>query len=134
MNDISVLLQYIDEMEKDVQVDELCMKEVQMRLPAIKHKWVGRLIRHKHTIKQLWGKKVQLKNEIKEKMKQDSKYGVSDAGLDKLIEKQQPVVDIVNDIQENELIVEFLEKSEKVLSSLSFDLKNLVEIIKLETL
>lgn len=134
MSDYDLLLQYIDEMEKDVQLDELNMKEVQMRLPAIKHKWVGRLMRHKSTIKQLWAKKVQLKNDLKERMKQESKYGVSEAGLDKLIEKQQPVVDIVNEIQENELVVEFLEKSEKVLSSISFDLKNLVEIIKLETL
>lgn len=134
MSDIDTLIQYIDEMEKDVQVDELSMKEVQMRLPAIKHKWVGRLIRHKHQIRVLWSKKVQLKKDISDRMKQESKYGVSDAGLDKLIEKQQPVIDIANEIKENELIVEFLEKSERVLSSLSFDLKNLVEIIKLETL
>lgn len=134
MGDIQVLIQYIDEMEKDVELDELCMKEVQMRLPAIKHKWVGRLIRHKHKIKVLWSKKVQLKNDLRDKMKQESKYGVSDASIDKLLEKHQPVIDIMNEIQENELIVEFLEKSEKVLSSLSFDLKNLVEIIKLETL
>ena len=129
-----MLLEYIDEMEKDVQVDELCLKEVQMRLPAIKHKWVGRLIRHKAIIKSLWAKKVALKNEIRDKMKRESKYGVSDAGLDKMIESQQPIQDIVRDIQGNELIVEFLEKMERVLSSLSFDLKNLVEIIKLETL
>jgi len=134
MSKSNLLLQYIDEMGTDVQLDELNMKEVQMRLPAIKHKWVGRLMRHKSKIKQLWVKKVQLKNDLKERMKQESKYGVSEAGLDKLIEKQQPVVDIVNEIQENELVVEFLEKSEKILSSISFDLKNLVEIIKLETL
>lgn len=129
-----ILINYIDEMEQDVQVDELCLKEVQMKLPAIKHKWVGRLIRHKSTIKSLWAKKVHLKNDIRQKMKQESKYGVSDAGLDKMIESQQPIIDIMQEIQKNELIVEFLEKSEKVLSSMSFDLKNMVEIIKLETL
>ena len=32
-----------------------------------------------------------------------------------------------------ELIVELLEKSEKTLSSASYDLKNIIDIIKLET-
>ena len=35
--------------------------------------------------------------------------------------------------KELELIIELLEKSEKTLSSASYDLKNIIEIIKLET-
>ena len=44
------------------------------------------------------------------------------------------MIDIQNRIEEQELIVEFLEKTEKTFSSLSFDIKNIVEIIKMETL
>ena len=35
--------------------------------------------------------------------------------------------------KELKLVVEFLEKTEKTLSSITFDIKNIVEIIKLET-
>jgi hypothetical protein len=37
-------------------------------------------------------------------------------------------------IDEQELIIELLEKTEKTFSSLSFDIKNIVEIMKMETL
>jgi len=54
--------------------------------------------------------------------------------LSKLIEKQQPIIDINQEIAAINIIVEFLEKSERIFHSLSFDIKNLIEIMKLETL
>tara|TARA_R110002167_G_scaffold9579_17_gene44358 strand:+ start:4738 stop:5145 length:408 start_codon:yes stop_codon:yes gene_type:complete len=128
------LLEYIDEMEADVFVDELCVKEVQMKLPGIKHKWVGRLMTHKVIIAKLYRKKEDLKKQTAEKMKTTSMYNMSDNGLDKLIEKQDTVVDINNEIASHQLIVEFLDKTEKIFSSLTWDIKNIVELIKLETL
>ena len=44
------------------------------------------------------------------------------------------MLDVQRRIDEQELIVEFLEKTEKTFSSLSFDIKNIIEIIKMETL
>ena len=41
------LEQYIKEMGEDVDLDEFNLKDVQLKLPALKHKWVGRLIRAK---------------------------------------------------------------------------------------
>ena len=53
----SQLDDYLEEMQADLEVDEINMKEVQMKLPAIKHKWIGRLMRHKSTIYALNRKK-----------------------------------------------------------------------------
>ena len=127
------LLEYIDEMEQDVQVDELTVKEVQMKLPALKHKWVGRLMRHKAIVGGLYRKKEAMKKATGEKMKESTMYNMSDVALDKLIEKQDSIVDINSEISEHKLIIEFLEKSEKIFSSFTFDIKNLVEVMKLET-
>ena len=52
-------------------------------------------------------------------MKDISMYNMSDAGLAKLIEKQQPIIDINQEIASVNIIVEFLEKSEKIFHSLS---------------
>ena len=105
-----------------------------MKLPALKHKWVGRLMRHKSQIGSMYRRKEELAREATKKMKDSSMYNMSDAGLAKLIEKQQPIIDINQEIASVNIIVEFLEKSEKIFHSLSFDIKNLVEIMKLETL
>jgi hypothetical protein len=127
------LIEYIDEMEKDVQVDELSVKEVQMKLPALKHKWVGRLMRHKAIISGLQRKKEAMKKEAAEKMKESTMYNMSDVALDKLIEKQDSVMELNTEISEHRLVIEFLEKSERIFSSFTFDIKNLVEVMKLET-
>lgn len=130
----SQLDDYLEEMQADLEVDEINMKEVQMKLPAIKHKWIGRLMRHKSTIYTLNRKKETTKKQVAEKLKKDSMYNMSDAGLSKLIDKQPVIIEIDEQINEQQLLVEFLEKSERIFSSLSFDLKNLVEMVKLETL
>ncbi len=130
----STLIKYIDEMALDVELDELSVKETQMKLPALKHKWVGRLMQHKAIISQLYSKKATMAKAVGDKMKESNMYNVSDAGLAKLIEKQDSIVKINAQIKEHELVVEFLEKSERIFNSLTFDVKNLIEIIKLETM
>lgn len=132
--DEQTLENYIDEMAKDVELDELCIKEVQMKIPALRHKWVGRLMRHKSALAHLEHKKRNYKNQAMEKMKDSSMYGVSDAALEKIISKQEPMMNNNEQMKCHRLVIEFLEKAEKIFSSLTFDIKNLIEIIKLETL
>ena len=46
-------------MDVDVEIDEFNIKETQMKLPALKHKWVGRLIRHKGVFGELHNRRNQ---------------------------------------------------------------------------
>ena len=41
-----LLEDYIKELENDLKIDELTLKEYQLKLPGTKHKWAGRYIRH----------------------------------------------------------------------------------------
>ena len=43
---MSTLDKYMEEMVQDTSVDNFNLLDIQMKLPAIKHKWVGRLMRH----------------------------------------------------------------------------------------
>ena len=61
---MSNLEDYLKEMEKDVIFDDFTIKETQMKLPAIKHKWVGRLIRHKQTTHSLQSRYDKLKKTL----------------------------------------------------------------------
>ena len=126
--------EYIEEMEGDLQIDELNIKEVQMKIPALKHKWVGRLMRHKSQVAGMYRHKEDMKREASKKMKEGSMYNMSEAGLAKLIEKQEPIIELNQEIASHTIIIEFLEKSERIFSSLTYDIKNLIEIMKLETL
>lgn len=134
MSNTDKLTAYIEEMASDVELDELCVKEVQMKLPALKHKWVGRLMQHKSALGRLYNQKVVYKEKAVEAVKAEANYNMSDRAIETACETQPAIIDMNNQIKEHKLVIEFLEKSEKIFSSLTFDIKNLVEIIKLETM
>lgn len=134
MSNIDKLAAYIEEMASDVELDELCVKEVQMKLPALKHKWVGRLMQHKSALGRLYNQKTVYKEKAVDAVKAEANYNMSDRAIESACETQPAIIDMNNQIKEHKLVIEFLEKSEKIFSSLTFDIKNLVEIIKLETM
>jgi hypothetical protein len=128
------LEEYILEMEKDVEFDDFSLKDTQMKLPAIKHKWVGRLIRHKNELNIIKADRQRLVKTIASKIQSTSPYKVTEAAAERASYKHEDIIKLSHNIKENELIIEFLEKIERVLNSMTYDIKNLVEIMKLETL
>jgi hypothetical protein len=128
-----LLEDYIKELENDLKIDELILKDYQLKLPGIKHKWAGRCIRHKLELVAIRKKREKLKKEIVDKIQEQSPVKLAIPMVERTAEKCSEITDIDNTMKELELIIELLEKSEKTLSSTSYDIKNLVDIIKLET-
>ena len=130
---MDLLERYISELSEDVCIDEFNMKDVQMKLPAIKHKWTGRLIRAKIDIDQKYKSKYVLVEKVAQKLVEESPVTISLPHARKKAEEHVDVKTIATEIGQLRLVVEFLEKTEKTLSSITFDIKNLIEIIKIET-
>lgn len=131
---MELLEEYIKEMGDDVELDEFNLKEAQLKLPALKHKWVGRLIRHKGDLSRLEKSKDNVIKEVAQEIIETATYSVNIQTAEKAAEKHQRVKKLNADIKEYKLIVEFLEKGERIFSGMSFDIKNITEIMKLETL
>lgn len=129
-----LLNKYLQEAEDDSRLDVFTVKDVQSKLPAIKHKWVGRLIRSKRKLSNLYDVKEELMEELMIKAKEQSHYSISDATLQKTVCKAKNIKEVDKQIKEFKLIVDFLERTEKVFSSMTFDIKNLTEVMKLETM
>ena len=130
---VTLLEEYISELTLDVQIDEFTMKDVQLKLPAIKHKWTGRLMRSKMSIDDKCRQKYQLLEKVAEALIKESPVSLSLPMARKTAEDHCDIRRIHSEIKELRLVVEFLEKTERTLSSITFDIKNIVEIIKLET-
>jgi len=129
-----ILDRYLQEAEADASLDVFTVKDVQSKLPGIKHKWVGRLIRTKRKLGGLYEQKEDIKNNLLHKAKEQAPYKVSDAALEKSLKKTKTITDIDKEIREYKLIIDFLERTERVFSSMTFDIKNLTEVMKLETM
>ena len=131
---MSAIDKYMKEIEADTKLDVFNVKDVQSKLPGTKHKWVGRLIRHKQNLQQLDEKLKIHKAKLLKQVKEEAPYNVSDPAVNRAIEEQQSVADIKKEIADEKLIIQFLEKIERIFSSMTFDIKNLTEIMKLETM
>ena len=129
-----LLEKYIDELTKDVEIDEFALKECQMKLPALKHKWVGRLVRHKRDIHKLKRDRSIILSTVIDKIRDASEVEITKPAAANLATRHRDIIEIDDKIKDIELVVELLDKCERIFSSMSFDLKNLVEIIKMETL
>lgn len=129
-----LLNRYLQEAEEDSKLDVFTVKDVQSQLPAIKHKWVGRLIRAKRKLGMLYEAKEELVDELLVKAKEQSQYTISDSALQKTVMKTNTIKQADRQIKEYKLIIDFLERTEKVFSSMTFDIKNLTEVMKLETM
>lgn len=131
---MKLLEQYIKEMGVDVEFDEFSLKETQLKLPALKHKWVGRLVRHKGELATLQSSRDNTLKQVASEIIDTATYQVTLPTAQKAAEKHQSIKNIDENIKEMKLVIDFLEKGEKIFSSMSFDIKNITEIMKLETL
>ena len=120
---------YQKEIVEDIKVDELSLKDKAMLVPTIKHKWVGRLMTHKVQLRKL----NDLKKKTLKKISSESPIPLSKTTLEQAAENNENIVKIQESIDRLEVIIEYLEKVEKLTSSLTWDCKNLIDLQKLET-
>ena len=126
--------QYNNELKEHLVLDEFNIKDAQMKLPGRKHLWVGRLMRHKQEKNNLIAKKKQMVEKLTKSIQEQSTVRLSVPAAEKVAWNTEPIKKINSEIAEHELLIEFLEKVEKIMSSISYDIKNIIEIQKLETM
>mgnify|MGYP003624484410 CR=1 FL=1 len=126
------LQRYIEEVGKDLVLDDFNIKEQSLRLPARKHYWVARLIEAKIERNQTFEKKKQLKRNITVEVIANSPVKLSHASAEQAAERHESLTALTTRLQELDMIIQYLEKVEKAMSAMGFDIKNVVELIKME--
>ena len=126
---------YNTELKEDTRIDEINLLQKQLMLPGIKHKWVARLIFAKRHLNSLNKKKKLTYVAVLASLESQNAIppGLSKTTLEKKIESSDSVQNIIQDIEDTELIIEYLEKVETIFRSMTYDLKNIVDITRMET-
>jgi len=133
MQELDIISKYSAELKEDFHIDECNMKDRAMRIVSLKHKWVFKLINHKQNLNKL--KKLHKETKIKamEEIKVQSPVSLTIATLEAKAENTDLCKAINYKIQEENLIIDYLDKTETIFRSMTYDIKNLIDIIKLET-
>lgn len=129
---MDLLEKYIQELSEELKIDEMNISEVQRRLPARRHFWIARLINHKRDLNSLQRKRRKRGVEIAEGVRKGSAVRVTIPESIKIANQSEEIKDIDDEIREIELIIEFLEKTEKNLDKVSWDIGNIVKLMQME--
>jgi hypothetical protein len=130
---VSLFERYHEQISKLTSIDEFNMKQVQLELPSHRHYWVGRLMFHKLEVSKLQKAKRKAISSIIENLQNENPVTVPYKTMLNSAESHPVVHKIEDQIAENEILVEYLSKIENNFRSMSYDIKNLIEIIRLET-
>lgn len=131
---MELLNRYQKDIETDLKIDDINIREVSMRVPSRKHFWIGKLINHKLNLINLESDKNKIIERVMAEVQNQAPVVLSNSVLERKANDTDVIRELNLKIQQEKLIVEFLEKMEKVFSSLTYDVKNIVEVMKLEQL
>jgi hypothetical protein len=122
----------MEEIGEDLVLNDLNLKQQQQKLPARKHFWVGRLIDAKIKRNDLIAEKRKLKKDLVKKVIEDSPVRINQTSAETAAERYESVVKLNKGIQEQDTIIEYLEKVEKILSNMHWEIKNVIDMNKME--
>ena len=133
---MEIISQYQEELQKDMYIDEINVTQAAYNLPAIKHKWVARLINAKIKINKIESQKKDLKSRAIKEIKQKTPSVpllTIDRALDTNSTYLESVAKIDEELEQHKMIVLYLEKVESIFKNMTFDIKNIVDLARLET-
>ena len=122
----------MQEIGEDLVLNDLNLKQQQQRLPARKHFWVGRLVEAKIQRNKLIAQKSKLKKDLVKKVIADSPVRINQASVESAAERYESVAKLNDNIKEQDTIIEYLEKVEKILSNMHWEIKNVIDMNKME--
>lgn len=131
---VELIERYKEEIGKDLVINEFNIKDVQLKLPSRKHFWAARLIDAKITHFKLVKRKKSLKESITKRIINEAPVRVTQQTAEIAAESSDELQNITIEIKDYEFVIEYLEKVEKIMSGMGFDIKNILEIMKMEQL
>ena len=125
---------YREEINKDLVINDFNIKDVQLKLPSRKHYWAARLIDAKINLHRLIKRKKLLKETIVKRIVSEAPVRLTQQTAEIAAESSDELQNITIEIKDYEFVIEYLEKVEKIMSGMGFDIKNIIEIQKMEQL
>lgn len=125
---------YVEQIKADLDINQINILEMARKLPSRRHFWTAKLINHKITINSLERQKMGLIKQVSERLQNGSPVGLETRTVTKAAEQSDEIRAINEKISEGKLIVEFLEHVQKNFFTATYDIKNVLEGMKMEQL
>lgn len=121
----------VNEIENDLKINRLNMDEKSMQIPSIKHFWIAKLYKTKIKVIELEKKKKELFKQFSESDK-ITEIGLSKEALQRQFNNSKIIQEINDDLEEAKIIIDYLEDAKYILGRATDDIKNRIELEKVE--
>ena len=132
MNIDEIIEQYTIESSIDTNIDRLNVTDIQEKLVNNKHKWSARLINHKIKLNKYKANRLAILEEKIDEYQNTQPVMVNRSIAEKAVSKKKDIRVIDSKIENELLIIQHVENIYKNISFATNDIKNLVELMKLE--
>lgn len=122
----------VKEIEQDLKIDRMNMDEKILKIPSIKHYWIAELYRSKIQIQKLENYKKDRIKEIQNSLV--TEIGLSKSSITAQLNSDEKIMKINSKLEELRIIVDYLEDAKFVFGRVTDDLKNRIELEKVERL
>lgn len=122
----------VKEIEQDLKIDRMNMDEKILKIPSIKHYWIAELYRSKIQIQKLENYKKERIKEIQNSLV--TEIGLSKSSITAQLNSDEKIMKINSKLEELKIIVDYLEDAKFVFGRVTDDLKNRIELEKVERL
>lgn len=123
---------YQKEVVNDLKINDMTLSDKSFEIPQKKHYWVTKLILEKQELMKLERNKKQLEKEVMKMQKDELPVTLSKQSMRGAVYNTQTMQSITQQIDDQKLLVEYLEKVEKIFSFITNDVKNIVEVKQME--
>lgn len=137
------LEKFIEEFEEDMKVTEVNIHDKTLLKPSIAAKWARYNFEEERYKKKLLASVEDLKKKISDQLFEKKKNSImnqtaSSAMLnieaDKLLKKTSQYQEIKTQIDEQDELIRFIVEARQIVSQFGFDLKNSIDVLKLENI
>ena len=126
-----LIKKYQTQYEEFAKINDFNLEDVTRRVPSEKHFWVCRLIDAKIDKDKLYKLKASTKHTLQKKLMEESPVALNKQYLDDL--DKTPSLEAINQkIKEQEYLIEYLEKLVSQITFIGNDIKNILELRKLQ--
>lgn len=126
------LKNYQNEVDNDLKINDMTLSDKSFEIPQRKHYWATKLILEKIELSKLEKTKKKLEKEVLARQTNEMPVSLTKTGLKGIVNNTQTMQTINQQIETQKLIVEYLEKVEKIFAFITNDIKNIIEVKQME--
>jgi hypothetical protein len=132
---MDIIAKYAKEYGEDTRIDELRLREMLLKMAGIKGKWISYKAYNKAALIKLKRRQERILDEgvdIVKQQHEDAGHPILKKGAEEILKNSKKYKEITHKVENLTALVEYFSDSVYAIQNINWDIKNLIETIKID--